>query len=366
MRIRRKFLQLTNYTYPYGFESFLKSYLPKGSIKDEHGNYFLVIGEKPTTMFTCHLDTACIKQEKVKHIQVENIIKTDGKTILGADDKAGMTVILYMIEKKIPGLYYFFIGEEVGCIGSGKLSDNWSNFEYSQSIKKCVSFDRRGTKSIITNQFYGTCCSDEFGQDLADKLNATGNGLSMELDDTGIMTDSAKFMHLIPECTNISVGYYNEHTKSEYQNIDFLSRLCKAVTMIDWESLAVVRDPDLDFDDEDDDFDFPTTEQFNSENYSYFKMKIGEPARKMYISTKQIEKERGAISDWIFNQSSYFDVRKFHWNGHKLQIENSVGLLDFVGYRYDIFPFISELESVELDQLSDTPNKSKSKKVINF
>jgi hypothetical protein len=27
-----------------------------------------------------------------------------------------------MIENKIPGLYYFFLGEEVGCVGSRKVA----------------------------------------------------------------------------------------------------------------------------------------------------------------------------------------------------------------------------------------------------
>lgn len=65
-------------------------------------------------MFTCHLDTCCHKQEFVNHVQDDRFIRTDGKSI-GADDKAGMVVLLYMIEKGIPGIYYFFIGEEVGC-----------------------------------------------------------------------------------------------------------------------------------------------------------------------------------------------------------------------------------------------------------
>jgi putative aminopeptidase FrvX len=155
MRIRRKFLQLTKYTYPHGTEGFLKSYLPEGTKKDAYGNFYYLIGEDPTTMFTCHLDTACSKQVKVNHVQTQNIIKTDGSSILGADDKAGMVVILNMIENKVPGLYYFFIGEEVGCVGSSKLAQNWINSEFSCTISKVVSFDRRSDCSVITHQWYG-------------------------------------------------------------------------------------------------------------------------------------------------------------------------------------------------------------------
>ena len=355
MRIRRKFIQLTKYTYPHGTEGFLKSYLPKNYKTDNWGNFYLLIGDKPSTMFTCHLDTACTKQERVNHVFLGDFIKTDGKTILGADDKAGMSIILSMIEKNIPGLYYFFLGEEVGCIGSGKVAANWHNLEFSDFITKCVSFDRRGTKSVITHQFCGRCCSDEFAQDLADKLNLTGNNLSMELDNSGFLTDSAKFVELIPECTNISVGYYNEHTKSEKQDLAFLQALSKAVCQIDWESLVVKRTPDDDDDCDDElpDFEKPNNLKFDLEYYSYFRSKTNEPPKKMYISLDRISQERKLIQDWIYNRSTYFGVKDFHWNGNILHIENSVGLLDFVGYRTDLLQFISELGQVEKKHVAE-------------
>ena len=98
MRITRKFLQLTKKTYPYGTESQLESYLPQGYTKDEFGNYYILIGDNPSTMFTCHLDTACSTQSDIKHVfKDKDLVTTDGTTVLSADDKAGMTVILYMI-----------------------------------------------------------------------------------------------------------------------------------------------------------------------------------------------------------------------------------------------------------------------------
>jgi hypothetical protein len=235
MDIRRKFLKLTKRTYPYGTETQLVSFLPKGYFMDKHGNYYYKIGDSRTA-FTCHLDTACKTQTIVNHKIEKNIISTDGKSILGADDKAGMTVLLYMMEKNVPGLYCFFIGEEVGCIGSGKAcyDDQFNNYD------RMVSFDRRGTKSIITFQSSKRCCSDEFANELATRMNKFG--MSMEPDNTGVYTDSAEFVDVIPECTNISVGYYREHTHFEHQDIDHLIKLCIAVTKINWETLPVKRD----------------------------------------------------------------------------------------------------------------------------
>jgi len=236
MDIRRKFLKLTKKTYPYGTEDQLASHLPQGYFKDSHGNYYYKIG-KSKTAFTCHLDTACKAQVDVIHKFEKNIISTDGKSILGADDKAGMTIILYMIEKRVPGLYCFFIGEEVGCIGSGGASDD----DMFKDYDRMVSFDRRGTKSVITHQSSKRCCSEDFAIELSKRLNK--HGMEMEPDNTGVYTDSAEFVSVIPECTNISVGYYKEHTCAENQDIDHLIKLCIAVTRIQWESLPTKRDP---------------------------------------------------------------------------------------------------------------------------
>ena len=236
MNIKETFLNLTKKTYPYGHEKELVSYLPKGYFTDSHGNYYYKIG-KTKTAFTCHLDTACKLQDGVTHIFDGDIIRTDGKTILGADDKAGMTILLYMIFKKVPGLYCFFIGEEVGCIGSGKASEDKTFKEYDRMI----SFDRRGTSSIITFQSSKRCCSDSFANALSNQYNKMG--MDMRPDDTGVYTDSAEFTGVIPECTNISVGYYSEHTTNEHQDIKHLENIAKASTMIEWESLPTKRNP---------------------------------------------------------------------------------------------------------------------------
>lgn len=236
MNIKQTFLNLTSKTYPFGFEAELESLLPKGFYQDSNGNYFYKIGDSKTA-FTSHLDTACKEQVNVKHVFEGDLIKTDGTSILGADDKAGVTILLYMIEKNVPGLYCFFIGEEVGCVGSGLAAKDayWKNYN------RMISFDRRGTTSVITHQSSKRCCSDIFGKELAKQLNRSG--LEMKLDDTGVYTDSAEFVEVISECTNISVGYYSEHTKSERQDIKHLEQLCKAVVRVDWENLPTKRDP---------------------------------------------------------------------------------------------------------------------------
>ena len=363
MRITRKFKNLTKFTYVHGEEHMLEPHLPKGYTKDEFGNYYLQVGDNPTTMFTCHLDTAAWKNEKVKHVFKGKYIHTDGTTILGADDKAGMVILLYMIENNIPGLYYFFVGEESGCIGSGQLSRVWHSKTFSNHITKCISFDRRGTDSVITQQLYGICCSDEFALEVSNRLNSTNFGFKYKPDDTGIFTDSAKFMGLVPECTNISVGYYSEHTSHECQDIDFLQKLCKAVVKIDWETLPIKRNPKsddwLDFEDEDDDFDedndFDDIDSgWSSRYYSHFKCK--DEVKKMYISKSQIRKEIKDITSWLKTDGSYCHFTDVIWNGDTLDIEID-GRIETIGSRIEIMEFVPSLCSVPSKELTFNPLK---------
>jgi hypothetical protein len=236
------FMRLTSKTVPHGYEDRFVSdvmtlLFPDDIKKDRHGNYFYQIGNS-RTIFASHIDTVSKDYVNVTKVIEGNIIKTDGKTTLGADDKAGMTVMLWMIKNKIPGLYYFFMGEEVGCIGSGlaaQYEDIKGNYD------RVISFDRRGTDSIITFQSSGRCCSDKFADKLASELNKTG--MSYKKDTGGVYTDSAEFMDLVSECTNISVGYYKEHTTNESQDIKHLEKLAVACTKVDWENLPVERDP---------------------------------------------------------------------------------------------------------------------------
>ena len=233
--VRDTFLALTSYTYPHGNEHRLRHFLPDGSTRDRHGNYIYQIGNS-RTIFASHLDTANSTYGQVTHVIDGDIIKTDGKTILGADDKAGVTVLLYLIHNRVPGTYYFFVGEECGCIGS-KAASKDGNFE---NYDRIISFDRRNVCSIITYQQGSRCCSNDFAMALSEQYKNLG--LDLNPDDTGLVTDSAQFTSIISECTNISVGYYSEHTHNERQDIGYLTRLCNASIQINWEGLPKVRD----------------------------------------------------------------------------------------------------------------------------
>jgi len=276
INIKETFLKLTSRRYPMGTEDLamdlVKDMLPDITFtKDEFNNYYTYIhkadGTDSDTMFTSHLDTidsgpygyksgekwdaalkkyvkdpeAPIDDKSVKHEMDGDFVKTDGKTNLGADDKAGTTIMMNMISEKVPGLYYFFMGEESGCVGSSSLSRVFESKKEFPKMNKCISFDRRGYDSIITEQM-SVCASDEFAKELSKRYNEYG--FWFKPDPTGVYTDSAEFTDIIPECSNISCGYFSEHTKSEKQDLEFLELLGIVSTQIDWETLPIVRDKD--------------------------------------------------------------------------------------------------------------------------
>lgn len=63
-------------------------------------------------------------------------------------------------------------------------------------------------------------------------------------DTGGSFTDTANYTDIIPECTNLSVGYYNAHTQSEYQDFAFLDCFIKGLIEVNWEQLHTADPPE--------------------------------------------------------------------------------------------------------------------------
>jgi hypothetical protein len=108
---------------------------------------------------------------------------------------------------------------------------------------RAIAFDRRGMDNIISHQGWSRCASDAFCQALADELNLHDENLMYAPDDTGVYTDTAEFVDIIPECTNISVGYDHEHSQQECLNTHHYELLSQAVLRVEWDKLPVDRDP---------------------------------------------------------------------------------------------------------------------------
>lgn len=246
--IRQTFLELTALTCPAGSEHDLYGnwLMSTGWQEDGCGNWYKQIGESDTA-FTAHLDDAGWSGniDHITHVwHDKNTVGTDENTILGADCKAGVAILLKMIEQGVAGLYVLFHSEEVGRVGSTDAAESGSL--PLDGIQKMVSFDRRGYNSVITHQWHERCASQEFAAALSRALNVQMQTLGacwneFQPDPTGSYTDSVSFAHLIPECTNLSVGYADAHSMSESQNLAFLEYFAQACCRISWKDLPVGR-----------------------------------------------------------------------------------------------------------------------------
>ena len=192
--------------------------------------------------FSCHLDSVHAKDgvQKVMFDSELNVAYKDDETPLGADDAAGIWIMLQLIAAGVPGTYGFHFSEERGGRGSSALARQYP--EFLKQFDMAIAFDRRGTTSVITHQGFGKCSSDKFALALAAQINQ--GGLELAPDNTGVYTDTAEFVDLIPECTNLSVGYEYEHSKNEMLDLGFVVRLRDAVIAhFDPATLPIVRAP---------------------------------------------------------------------------------------------------------------------------
>lgn len=191
------------------------------------------------TLFIAHVDTVHREVGANKIRKTKAMWFADGAP-LGADDGAGVAMLMHMIHSGINGYYIFSQGEECGGIGAKFVS---KDVNLLSQFDRAIAFDRRGVDSIISHQGWGRCASDTFCQALADALNLHDENLMYMPDDTGVYTDTAEFVDVIPECTNISVGYNSEHSQQESLNIHHFELLSEAVLHVEWDKLPTDRDP---------------------------------------------------------------------------------------------------------------------------
>jgi hypothetical protein len=122
-----------------------------------------------------------------------------------------------MIAAEVPGLYIFHRGEEKGGKGSKWIIKNTP--EILKGIKVAIAFDRMNYGDVITSQGGGTTASHQFAFDMGDLLGPWWKP------SPGVYTDTAEYAEIVPECSNLSVGYFNQHMESEWQDLAFASYL---------------------------------------------------------------------------------------------------------------------------------------------
>jgi hypothetical protein len=209
----------------------------RGGFYDNAGNYIVKIGDNSRVLFSSHTDTVHSVGGTQKVSINGDYIKlhsNEKDRCLGADCTTGVWLMLEMIRANVNGLYIFHADEEIGGVGSNYIVKHHADL--LTGIDYAIAFDRKGLTSVITHQSGGRCCSNDFADSLA-KLLPFG----YVNDAGGTFTDTANYTHIIPECTNISVGYFDQHTNKETQSISHAIALRDAMIAFDESKLVCKR-----------------------------------------------------------------------------------------------------------------------------
>lgn len=242
-------LEMLRYKRPSGStteKQFIRRFvIPSGAVPDLRGNLSLTIshpdGTPSSVAWLSHTDTVH-RTEGLQRLSVRNgFVRRKSRygkgECLGADDTTGVWLMLEMIRAKVPGLYIFHHGEEIGGIGSSYIATHRA--EILEDIHYAISFDRYGTDSVVTHQAGRETASDVFAWSLIDALELW----EARPDPTGVFTDSENYAHLVAECSNLSVGYWNHHTSRESQDLAFAKDLRDRLVEFDETKLLRERTP---------------------------------------------------------------------------------------------------------------------------
>jgi hypothetical protein len=225
-------------------EEFIDRFIrPLGTTVDEFGNHSLVVGPpNPRILWSSHTDSVhhlpgrqktFVKGDMVGVVARHPVSGKKTSNCLGADCAAGVWLMVQMIKAQVPGLYIFHRDEESGGNGSRFIAKNTP--ELLDGIDFAIAFDRKGYDSIITHQGDRTA-SNEFATSMAAIL-----GGEYRADDSGTFTDTAVYVDLVGECSNISMGYFNGHGPTEILDLRFISQLRDTLVTADFSTLVKQR-----------------------------------------------------------------------------------------------------------------------------
>lgn len=175
-------------------------------------------GNGPTILLNAHLDTVDDIVEG-RSIIKEGNIWSSSQGILGADDRAGVAVLLtiakHLNQSKFNGKvkYIFTVEEEVGLAGAVQVDDY-----FLWGVDAAIVLDRRGNGDIVTS-----CggiipfCSEQYGEFF--ETVAKEAGLKGWACTAGGSSDTRVWARHGIQSVNLSVGYGNEHTDDEFLDV---------------------------------------------------------------------------------------------------------------------------------------------------
>lgn len=194
--------------------NWVRQTVPDAKIEcDKPGNLYVTKGKSETyPCIVAHMDQVQERHSKdFIAYEAEDIIigfspKHKEQQGLGADDKCGLWIGLKCLQKFDCLKLAFFVGEEVGCKGSGL-----ANMAFFDDCRFVIEPDRKGSEDLITQIGWTPLCSDDFLKDIGFKKFGYK-------ETEGMMTDieALKDHGLMLSCINVSCGYYKPHSNEEF------------------------------------------------------------------------------------------------------------------------------------------------------
>jgi putative aminopeptidase FrvX len=167
-------------------------------------------------LLAAHLDVKYEFSSSDQLIERNNIVSRE-KGILGADDRAGVAIILNLLKevgnyREVPPLKFIFtVGEEDRQYGAESIDP-----DFFEDVSFGISLDRRNCHDIVYksgNQYYAT---DEFAKQIEGVSSRIFNKENRFVPCEGGISDLRVWSEKDARpCVNLSVGYFDEHSDKE-------------------------------------------------------------------------------------------------------------------------------------------------------
>lgn len=183
---------------------------------DSVGNIIVTKGTSKT--FPCvvsHMDTVhkVINNYKICFDDTKRVLfgKTSG---IGGDDKCGIFSCLYFLETLPAIKVVFFTQEEHGCVGSDGIDKS-----FFDDCRYIIQLDRRGNNDFIDGNYSEKMVSHGFSSEVGHIKKKYGFKSA-----TGTITDAVNLWNdgVGISCVNVSSGYLEPHSDTEYIEVDTL------------------------------------------------------------------------------------------------------------------------------------------------
>lgn len=168
-----------------------------------NSEYYIYAEGTIPIMLVAHMDTVFRNPPKKVFMNDKYIFSKNDEGI-GADDRAGVSAIMSLIEVGYKPHVIFTRGEETGCVGARYASNELYDDVIKKDINIMIELDREGFMNYVTY--------DNENRDMEKYIEKFGftkdYGSFSDITELGPTFDIASL--------NLGIGYYQQHTKYEY------------------------------------------------------------------------------------------------------------------------------------------------------